>query len=151
GGDGRELLPAEPGTGREHAAEQREDVATRTCELPNGVEAIPYLRDATNAGIELSAWDHGIVTWRHALGQTGDEVTVARDHHERPARFVSKRQRHPGGALGQANLFQQRPDEQWILVERQRQLGLRRGQALESLEEVDIMSSVRHRSSPRHC
>jgi hypothetical protein len=29
GGDGRELLPAEPGAGREDAAEEREDVATR--------------------------------------------------------------------------------------------------------------------------
>jgi hypothetical protein len=89
-----------------------------------------------------------MVTWRHALGQTGDEVTVARDHHERAARSVPERQRHPGGALGQAKLFEQRPDEDWVLVERQRQLGLRRGQALESLEEVDIVS-VRHRSSPR--
>src|SRR5262249_19252348 len=68
---------------------------------------------------------------------------VACDHHERAARFVSKRQRHPGGALGQANLVQQRPEEERVLVERQRQLGLRRGQALASLEKLDIVSGCR--------
>jgi hypothetical protein len=33
---------------------------------------------------------HGMVTRRHTLGQTGDEVTVARDHHERAALSVAE-------------------------------------------------------------
>jgi len=68
GGDGRELLPAEPGAGREDAAEQGEDVATPTGELADCVEAIPHLVDATDDGIELSTWDHGMFTGGHALG-----------------------------------------------------------------------------------
>jgi hypothetical protein len=84
----------------------------------------------------------------HALGQTGDEVTVARDHHEGAVLSVPERQRDAGGTLGQSNLFEQSPDEEWVLVERECQLGLRGGQAFESLEEVNIVS-MRHGSSPR--
>lgn len=117
-GDGRELLPAEPLARREDAPEQGEDVAPRARELPERVEAITYHRDATGDGVELSTWDHGMVPRGHALGQTGDEVTVARDHHERAAFAVPERQRYPRCALGQAELFEQRLDEDRVLVKR---------------------------------
>jgi hypothetical protein len=92
------------------------------------------------------------VTWDHAKGVRFNQVSSG------PSRATTTNgPRSPSpsdratraGALGQTNLFEQSPDEVRVLVERQRQLGLRSGQALESLEEVDIVS-VRHRSSPRH-
>ena len=148
GGDGREFLSAQPGAGGEDAAEQREDVAARAGELPDCIEALPQLRDATGDGVELRSWDHGMITRGHALGETGDEVTAACDHHKWAALAVIERQCDPDSALGPSNLFEQSPDEERVLVERECQLGLGRGQALESFEEVNIVS-MRHGSFPR--
>ena len=91
-----------------------------------------------------------MITRGHAFRETGDEVTVACDHHEWAAVAVIERQRYPDSAVGPSNLLEQSPDEERVLVQRECQLGLGRGQALESLEEMNIVS-VRHGSSPRDC
>jgi hypothetical protein len=56
-----------------------------------------------------------MITWRHALGETGDEVTVACDHHEWAALAVTERQRDPDSALVPSNPFEQSPDEERVL------------------------------------